>query len=113
MNINESRAYQAEKDHLMRTEGKHPANYSREEKAQSFNEQRYNAVHHNLDKKFHESDKEFREGKLSKDQYYAKQAAQEKESDQYISDLSSAEKDKYAGNMIDKYSGNNEFARKK
>jgi hypothetical protein len=35
MNINESRAYQAEKDHLMRHEGKHPANYSREEKAAS------------------------------------------------------------------------------
>lgn len=31
MNIHEVRRMQAEKDHLMRTEGKHPANHSKAE----------------------------------------------------------------------------------
>jgi len=33
MHLNEVNAYRQDKDHLMRHEGKHPANYSREEKA--------------------------------------------------------------------------------
>jgi len=36
MHIDEVKRYQAEKDHLMRNEGKHPANYSNQEKESIF-----------------------------------------------------------------------------
>ncbi len=35
MNMDEVRKMHQDKEHLMRNEGKHPANYSREEKAAS------------------------------------------------------------------------------
>lgn len=95
MHLSEVRAMQDEKDRLMRHEGKHPANMS-------FNEQRYRGVQQNLDREFNKSDEEFTSGKLSAKEYHDKQAAQEKRSNQYLSDLSPEEKDAYHDRMIQK-----------
>ena len=68
-------------------------------------EDRYVNENKNLDRAFNQSDAEFRAGKLTEDQYHAKQKAQENEYNNKIKDIPQSKRDEYADRMTQKSRG--------